>query len=583
MLYGADEIRERILLGEDSGCEFKRIEFAGDVPRRPRRDDLADEIAALANAGGGLLLCGVADDGRVPGMTRAQLAALDSRIVEISTDAIKPPVPVRTYHRLIDGKPLLLVEIPEGEALHDSPGGSFLRIGSSKKRMSSEERLRLAQRRGQARFRSFDEQTLPNTGFRTLDEALWKPLLSAEGAIDPAGALEKLALLARDPAGTVRATVAGVLLCTPDPAQWLPAARIAATFYRGRDRASGQLDAQEILGPLDRQIAAAVAFAARNMRVGARKEPWRVDLPQYSMAAVFEAIVNAVVHRDYSIRASAIRLSLFADRLEIQSPGALPNNLTIDSMAKRQATRNEVLASLLGRMSVGAIPGSEERRYFMERRGDGVPIIVRETQSLSGRPPEYELIDDSEIRLAIPAAEQQSSPATVVIAVRANEAPLADADILTLFPNGSWERSRSDAEGNASAHLHTSHLPLTVFAAAPGYAACVESGWIPGERPLALQLAPLPGGGAVILPEGSGRIPGLAGTIEPKRDALDRICIHAAHIAINDGAPQPVHCLPGEPLQLTDATGATRTVRIAGMVGGAAIVEYEGKHEETPP
>ena len=69
-------------------------------------------------------------------------------------------------------------------------------------------------------------------------------------------------------------------------------------------------------------------------------------LPQYSEAALFEAIVNAVVHRDYSIRGSRIRLSMFADRLEINSPGALPNNLTIDSMDVRQSTRNEALASI---------------------------------------------------------------------------------------------------------------------------------------------------------------------------------------------------------------------------------------------
>ena len=221
-----------------------------------------------------------------------------------------------------------------------------MRVGASKGRMASDERLRLAQQRGLARVRSFDEQTLPDTGFRTLEETLWKPLLSVEDACDPAGALEKLALLGRDHHGDVRATVAGILLCTSNPERWLRGARIVATFHGGRDRASGPLDAQEIVGPLRRQVAAGVAFAARNMRVGARKEPWRVDMPPYSMEAVFEAVVNAVVHRDYAIRKSAIRLSMFEDRLEIQSPGSLPNNLTIESMAKRQATRNEVLTSM---------------------------------------------------------------------------------------------------------------------------------------------------------------------------------------------------------------------------------------------
>ena len=124
------------------------------------------------------------------------------------------------------------------------------------------------------------------------------------------------------------------------------------------------------------------------MRVAARKEPARVDMPQYSDRALFEALVNAVAHRDYSMCGSRIRLSMFEDRLEIQSPGSLPNNLTVDSMATRQAARNQTLTSMLGRMPVEGIQGSEDRRYFMERRGDGVPIILRETRGLCGRPPE---------------------------------------------------------------------------------------------------------------------------------------------------------------------------------------------------
>ena len=150
----------------------------------------------------------------------------------------------------------------------------------------------------------------------------------------------------------------------------------------------------EITGPLNRQIADAVAFALKNMQVAARKEPARVDLPQYSDKALFEAVVNAVAHRDYSMRGSKIRLSMFEDRLEIQSPGSLPNNLTVESMTTRQATHNQALTSVLGRMRVGEIRGSEDRQYFMERRGDGVPIILRQTRKLCGRLPEYRLIQE---------------------------------------------------------------------------------------------------------------------------------------------------------------------------------------------
>ena len=192
-------------------------------------------------------------------------------------------------------------------------------------------------------------------------------LLSVEGATAPELALEKMekmGILSKDDNGTTRATVAGVLLCTRSPEEWLPNACISATCYRGTDRASGQIDAQTITGPLNRQIAEAVAFAVRNMRVGAYKDPARTDLPQYSEKALFEAIVNAVAHRDYAIRSSRIRLSMFVDRLEINSPGNLQNNLTIENMDVRQSTRNEALTSMLGRMSVGNIRGSEGPTIF---------------------------------------------------------------------------------------------------------------------------------------------------------------------------------------------------------------------------
>lgn len=579
MTYSEAEIRLQLSLGEDSRWEFKQIEFAGNRPRNPRRDDLADEIAAFANADGGVLLCGVTDAGEVQGMSREQMVELDSVLVEVSSDAIKPAVRIRTHHRQLDGKRLLVVEVPAGESLHESPGGSHVRVGGAKRKMNSDERLRLAQRRGQARFRSFDEQPLPNTGFATLDESLWKPLLTAEGAVDPESALGKLALLAPDEAGIPRATVAGVLLCTRNPERHLPYAGITATRYRGKDRASGQVDAQEITGPLNRQIAEAVAFATRNMRIGARKEPARVDLPQYSGKALFEAIVNAVAHRDYSMRASRIRLSMFEDRLEIQSPGSLPNNLTVDSMAARQATRNQALTSVLGRMPVGGVQGSEDRRYFMERRGDGVPIILRETRALSGTPPEYRLIDASEVCLIIPAAAQEQSPARAVITVRSGGQPFPGADLLALFPNRTWKRATTDEAGEAALDLHTTHLPMTVFAAASGWAAHLEREWIPSRRALTIELQALQEGGSVIFPEATGWLPGLKGRLNPVRDPHDRTCLYASNIAVNRGEQQPVYFIPGEELRLTDAEGATLLVRIVDIAGRSALVEYRPNSE----
>ena len=575
MNYSNEDIARQLRLGEDSNWEFKQIEFSGNRPTSPGRGDWADEIAAFANANGGVLLCGVTDDGGIQKMSREQIVELDALLVEVSTDSIKPPVRIDTHHReLSDGSVILLVEVLKSDSVHESRGVSYVRVGNSKRKMTPDEMLRLAQRRGQARFRWFDKQTLPETGFGTLDESLWKPLLSAAGAAEPEAALGKLALLAPDENGVLRATVAGVLLCSRNPEERLPNACITATCYRGKDRASDQIDAQTITGPLNQQITESVAFAIRNMRVAARKEPARVDLPQYSDKALFEAMVNAVAHRDYSIGSSKIRLSMFEDRIEIQSPGSLPNNLTVDSMTVRQATRNEALTSVLGRMAVAGVRGSEDRQYFMERRGDGVPIIRRETEELCGKLPEYHLIDDSEVRLTIPAAVQEQSPARTVITVRSASQPLRGVNLLALFPNKTWKQATSDEYGAATVDLHTTHFPMTVFAAKDGFAARVEHHWTPADRALTMELEALPGGGSVIFPEATGSLSGLKGRLNPILDTHDRTYLYASNIAINEGRQQPVHFIFGEELRLTDADGKEMLVRFIEIVGRSVLVEY---------
>ena len=575
MKFSDDEIARQLRLGEDGGWEFKEIVFAGDQPRSPRRDDLADEIAAFANTDGGVLLCGVTDAGDVHGMSRPEMDQLERLVAEICTDAIRPSVRPGIFRReLEEGKPFLLVEVPQGHAQHDSPGGSFQRVGSSKRVMTSDERLRLAQRRGQARFLWFDKQPVPDTGFRTLDEALWKPLLSIEGAADPRSALEKMGLLTRGAGSVLRATVAGVLLCSRTPEAWLPNAVIMATRYRGEDRATGQVDAQTIAGPLQRQIADAVAFGVRNMHVTAHKTPARADLPQYSAEAIFEAVVNAAAHRDYSMRGSRIRLSMFHDRIEIQSPGSLPNNLTVDDLPHRQATRNELLASLLGRVSAAGVQGTGGRLFLMERRGDGIPRMRRETRALSGRLPTFRLIADTELLVSLPAASQAISPARAVVTVRSGDWPLPGADVLVLFPNRTWKRAATDDQGRAAVDLHTTALPMTVFVAAPGQAGHVERAWRPDRAALAVALNPAPGGGSVIFPEATGSLPGLTGELNPIRDPHDRIYLYASNISINEGEPQPVYCLPDDELRLTDADGRELLIRIAAVAGRSALVTY---------
>ena len=569
-----EDFRQRLELGEDSRWEFKQIEFAGIRPTSPARDDLADEMIAFANANGGVLLLGVADDGLLQGMSREQLAALSSLIVEVSTESIEPALLIDVNHRELDGKAFIVVEVPRGDSLHERSGRSWIRVGASKCRLTGDERMRLAQRRAQARYLWFDRQVVPNTGFETLSERLWAPLLSVAGAADPIRGLANMRLLSRDEADALRATVAGALLCAKTPQEWLPHAVITATHYRGRDRASEQLDAQEIGGPLHWQIADGMRFVARNMRVAARKSPARENMPQYSTAAVFEALVNAVAHRDYSMSSRRIRLSMFSDRLEIDTPGQLPNGMTIENMQSSQATRNEVIASVFGRIPVGDVPGSARRAFLMERRGDGVAIIIKEAQETAGVSPEYSLMSESSLVLSIPAAKLQLTPAEATIAVHSAEEPLPEVNVLALFPNKTWRLGKTDEAGEVAFDLHSTHLPMTVYAAAPGYAAGLQREWIPQQGGLLLALEPLPTGGSAIFPKATGHLPGLAGRLNPIRDTSDRTYLYADNIAIDQGQQQPVHFRLGRPVQLTDAFGVELSVTIVDIVGRTALVEY---------
>ncbi len=571
-----EEIRRRLCLGEDGRWEFERIEFRGNEPVSPRRDDLADELGAFANADGGTVLCGVADDGSIQGMSREQMAALDLMLVEIGTDVLDPPLRLKIHHTDLDGEAFVLVAVPRGEALHERNGTAFVRVGTTKRRLSRAESLRLAQDRAQSRYLRFDQQIVPETGFETLDERLWEPLLSVTGAADPRRGLRNRRLLAEDEAGVDRATVAGILLCTRSPQDWLPQATVMATHYRGSDRASGQLDAKEITGPLPSQIHDAVRFVGRNMRVAARKTPAREDMPQYSVTAVFEAVVNAVAHRDYSMRSRKIRLSMFKDRLEIDSPGRLPNGMTVEGMAAGgQVTRNEAIASVFGYTPVAGVPGSDHRRFLMETRGDGVPIIRKETETATGFPSEYEIVDQSNLVLRIPAAKLQPVPADATVTVHSECEPLADVEILALFPNETWLRATTDEAGEAALDLYTSDLPMTVYVAGPGYAARLERGWMPNRGGLSVELEPLESGGSAIFAQGTGQLPGLHGRLNPVRDTSDRTYLYASNIAIDEGRAQPVPFRLGKPLRLTDAHGRELSVSIVDIVGRSSLIQYQ--------
>ncbi len=405
MFDSLTELLDKIYLGEDATIEFKRA--------LPHRNSLADEIAAFANARGGVILIGVNDDGEIIGVDRHALDTAEKTVIEICADSIEPIVLIFTEKLRIDDKNLLKIEVPRSLFVHKTANGYFMRQGSSKREMPTEQLARLFQTRSQARIIAFDEQFVPNTDKETLREPLYQRFLtegSPEDEMDDL--LLKRHLLVKDGEQN-RASVAGMLMCHEKPDDYLYNSFIQAVHYLSTEKdANYQLDAKDFKGPLDQQIIDAFKFVQKYTAVAARKTIGRIDYPEYSMRAVFEAIVNAVVHRDYSKTGSKIRLFMFDGRLELYSPGALANTVTVDNLRYSQATRNELLARLLSEIRLDDdMERLVKRKHFLERRGEGVGIILNESETLSGKTPIYEMFGE-ELRLTIFAAKPPKQKTT---------------------------------------------------------------------------------------------------------------------------------------------------------------------------
>jgi ATP-dependent DNA helicase RecG len=388
MFHSLTELIEKIILGEDATIEFKR--------EMPHRSSLADEIAAFANTEGGVILIGVDDNSDIVGLELQQLNQVEKTVVEICEDSIEPSVPIFTEKLRLDDKNILKIEVPRSLFVHKTPNGYFTRQGSSKREIPTDQLARLLQSRSQARIITFDEQLVPNTHKKTLREPLYQRFITEDASEDDIeDLLLKRSLLVKE-GREIRASVAGVLMCHDTPDDFLYNSFIQAVYYSGKEKdANYQIDAKDFRGPLDQQIIDTFKFVQKHNEESARKEIGREDHSQYSMRAAFEAIVNAVVHRDYSKSGSKIRLFMFADRLELYSPGALANTVTIEKLRYSQATRNELLSRLLSEITLDDDVGSQvKRRHFLERRGEGVGIILNESEHLSGKIPVYELINE---------------------------------------------------------------------------------------------------------------------------------------------------------------------------------------------
>jgi predicted HTH transcriptional regulator len=203
------------------------------------------------------------------------------------------------------------------------------------------------------------------------------------------------------PGGEVIPTNAGILFFGRDPQQLLIQAEVVCVLYRDTLGVGGYVDRKIITGTIQELIDEAEYFLNKHMTVGAKIEGWkRIDLPDYPIEALREAVVNAVIHRDYSRRGESIRVFYYSDRIEIHSPGLLLPGITVEQMQRGDVTsklRNPVLAGLLR-----DIPG------YMERIGSGIRLMLNETKEMGLPPPTFK--EQSEFVVTF-----RKAPATKVV------------------------------------------------------------------------------------------------------------------------------------------------------------------------
>lgn len=326
MLETIEDVANAISAGEDSAAEFEELRFGANGVRSPNAEAVAEELVAFANTDGGAIILGVSDAGVVKGVPAERLAEVERWIVNIATQDCDPPIRprLRKFSLPIAGGDIgtvVVVGVGPGLYVHRTTGGRYyLRVGSGKQDLTPRELARLMQER--ERTFVFDEQRVPSATGQDLNmRGLESFFGSTERESSMHDILRNFQVLDLDSNGIERPTVAGLLAFGESPEKHLPSAFIEAAVYSGVDLWSHHLvHSDQIRGNAGKQIDDAEAFVQRFMLKPARKPFGRIDYPQYDIHAVHEAIVNAVVHRDYSIRGSKIRLFLFSDRLELYSP-----------------------------------------------------------------------------------------------------------------------------------------------------------------------------------------------------------------------------------------------------------------------
>ena len=367
--------------GEDSFVEFKRDAV--------HPNSLARELVAFANTQGGTVLLGVDDDGSVSGITKAKV---EEWIANIATNNCIPPLipTIQTFQ--ISGKKVLAIAVERSFEPHRvSDGKYYVRVGSVVREMTHTELARLFQQR---QLIVYEETAVRGTSASDLDLSLVTEYFLQANGFDltelSAEEQERLFVNADLLTQEGHVTVHGLLLFGKNPQKQIPHSTVSFAHFAGIDRGSRLHDRKRVTGPLKNQIDRAVDLLLLHLPVSSEIQGLeRVELHQIPMLVLREAVANAIIHRDYSIVGAEIQLLLFDDRLEVHSPGPLPNTVTIENMkVGKSVSRNPQIMRYF------------ENIRYVDRLGRGVPMIFREMKKLGRREPIIEA-DAGAVRLIL--------------------------------------------------------------------------------------------------------------------------------------------------------------------------------------
>ncbi|MEZ4860311.1 MAG: ATP-binding protein [Caldilineaceae bacterium] len=357
------------------------------LPGNAKHEAIAETLAALANANGGIAFLGVSAKGQP--QKNADLGLLREAVVEagLLTD---PPLILPTPQRALSPKgEVVVIQVPPGlPHLYNLHGRYLTRTASQNRPLTTPELRRLLLERGDAGFESLPvaEATLAD-----LDQALIERYLNRIAVAPDEELVEILAARgcvtlphSLKPPGTTPAhttatpTVAGVLLFGRNPQRFMRNAEIICVRYAGLSM-SDEFVRQDIGGPLAEQLRQAEAFVVSNMRRGMRINGMqREETTEYPLAVVREAIVNATAHRDYSIRGEGVRVLIFNDRMEVYSPGRLPGHVTLENLKDERYSRNEAIVAVLSDLG------------YIERLGYGIDRMIATMEEAGLAPPLFE-------------------------------------------------------------------------------------------------------------------------------------------------------------------------------------------------